>query len=173
MKVIAKDDGLCPACKKNIGAGAQAGPAARPQKRRSPTAALTSGLKLKMPARIICAIAVYSLALIFFVITVFQFEFDILSFVLIAAACFFLFGIVSLVARKRWSRKYNIVLQLIIALCGISFTAFGLTSKFVAGPGLIPVLAALAFLGWVTIGFIQNKKVIVYLDGDTGKTETD
>jgi hypothetical protein len=149
-KVIVKPGGICPHCKNKIAdfyvRGSQGKIA-----------------KAKIPVRVVCAMVLYAAAIFLFMIIVIQYDFDILSFLLVAVSCSALAGIVSLVLRLRWSRKYNIVLQLVIVLFAITITTVLVVGGILSGPGFVAVLLGFGLEAWVIIGFISDRKVIDYL----------
>jgi hypothetical protein len=153
-QVIVKPGGICPHCKNKIADYRAHG---------------TQGkiAKAKIPVRVVCAMVLYAAAIFLFMSLVIQFDFDILSFLLIAVSCFALAGIVSLVLRLRWSRKYNIVLQLVIVLFAITVTTVLVVGGILAGAGFVAVLLGFGLEAWVIIGFFSDRKVFDYLRKDS------
>jgi hypothetical protein len=148
-KVVVKEDGACPHCR-NVISGYETKGA--PEKEKS-----------AMPLRVIFAIIMYSLVILLFLGITLQYNFDILSFLLVLASALSIVGIVSIVSKRRWARKYNIALQLSLCLLSLSISVFLAAIGFMAWPGIFVVFLALLFQGWVTFGFMRDRRIIVFL----------
>ena len=155
MKVIVKQDGICPNCKNNTSRGLDSG-------------AGMATARMPVPVHVLLAICIYAAAAGLFIYTVFHYDFDLISFFMLSASLLSLLGIFSLVSRKKWSRKYNVIFQIVLCVCGLVFGTVSVAGGLFSGPMMLAIVAGIVVQVWVTVGFIRNKKVIAFLDRETG-----
>jgi hypothetical protein len=169
VNVMVKEDGFCPHCKNNIfehvdevRAKSKSGPmrpAALPDDRSG------SLQKKGFPLEAMFSVCIYVLMIALFAYQISRFDFDVISFFMIVASICAIVGIVSLVTRRRWSRRYNIVFQIVMIFSMLVIGFLMLVTGVLDWPGLLVICVLSGLESWVTRAFVMNKKVIAFFDG--------